>query len=154
MTAKLTPAILHDALDSGQSVSQIASSCGVTPGRVYQLMRALGRTAHQVAAERAGKPRGTIECRTFDGYRITADGRVQSCWTTGKNARKTGDWHDVTIQVNRPGTKWASLYVRLGGSGRRQRPSLLAVYRDAFGEMRESKAEALYERVCRQMGIE
>lgn len=151
---KLTPAILHDTLDAGQSVSQIAASCGVTPGRVYQLMRSLGRTAHQVAAERSGKPRGTIECRTFDGYRITADGRVQSCWTTGKDARKTSYWHDVTIQINRPGTKWASLYVRLGGSGRRQRPSLLAVYRDAFGEMRQDRAEMLYERVCRRMGIE
>ena len=155
MPKKLTAALLHDALDSGQAVHQIAETCGVSSSRVYQVVRRLGRTASQVASERSGKPRSTMECRTYDGIRIsTTDGRVQSCWSTGKDARKTDIWHDLTIQISRPGTSWASLYVRIGGANRRQRPSLLALYRDAWGDRREDRAEQLHAKVRKQMGLD
>jgi len=149
---KLTNQILHDSLDEGLSVSEIAERAGCSVGRVYQLMRALDRSPQQVAAERAEKPVTAMQCRTFTGYRVCcSDGRVQSCWTRGGNPKQTKLWRDLTISVDR-----GRLFVQLGSSSgeSRKRVSLRTIYRDAYNDIRQHKADELYEQMRRRLIVE
>lgn len=145
----ITAALLHDSLDAGLSVSQIAEQAGCSPRRVYQVMRKLGRTAQQVAAEQAERPVTAVQCRTYDGYRVcTSDGRVQSCWSVGKNPEKTPHWRDLKISIQD-----GRLFVQIGSTsgGSRRRLSLRTLYRDAYNDIRQHKADELYESMRRKL---
>lgn len=144
---KLSNQMLHDSLDAGLPVSQIASQAGCSISLVYQAMRRLGRSAQAVASERSEKPKASMHCRSYDGYRVCSDGRVQSCWTVGGNPVKTTLWRDLTISAYS-----GRLFVQLGGSASgRRRVGLRTIYRDAFNDIRQHKADELYEQTRRAM---
>jgi len=154
----MTNATIHDMLDAGASVAEIASAEGVTAGAVYARLRKLGRSAQQVRADKSSPARATSQCRSYEGYRVcTSDGRVQSCWSSGCSPTKTGHWRDLTISVHRAGTSAAALFVQLGSSGgKRRRLSLRTIYADAIGSSlhpRKEKMDAMYAAMCNKMGI-
>jgi hypothetical protein len=147
MSMKLDKKLLHDGLDEGLTAAQIAERAGCSVGRVYQLMRSLGRSPQQVAAGRAEKPQTSIQCRSYDGYRVCGDGRVQSCWSVGGNPQETKFWRDLTISVYA-----GRLFVQLGGSASgRKRVGLRTIYRDAYGPIRQNRADDLYEAMRRKL---
>jgi hypothetical protein len=51
------------------------------------------------------------------GYRVSAIGRVQSCWIKGCRSRPEGSWHDLNPLIDKGGY----LYVRLTINGRNTR---------------------------------
>ena len=153
MSDVLTDDGLIAAVDSGQTVSEIAEAHGVTSGAVYQRLRRINRSATQIAAQRAVRATTRVQshlCPSYPGYRVLSDGRIQSSWSRGRYTQQTEHWRDLTISHHHDGRSGKlQLYVTIGSSsGRtRQRLSIRTLYRDAYGTRRQDAADQLWERM-------